>query len=328
MSQPSRSPLALVGCALLGACSSEPETVPLSAMEQRDIEATATSERNLGKIENKATLFRVLEQNLRQWRKLSVDTSSDRDLRDSYEEALTRLVYNNFDTILLELTDGNPHNRPAAAAALGFSKIKAPDEPGGDPEKPQVHFAAIPALVAALEEGDDRLTCDALLGLALLRVKDPSIPMDLLLEMVATHHDPDVRANSALVLARLLDPQTGSSALSMLYAGLEDPEPKVRLHVVLAIGALQDPTAYGRLVDIYSNDESPLIRSSAAFALGKLGEFKAIPRLVDGLTSKHAVIRDTCHFALLMIAGEDLGTGPHEWMTWYNAQTGLIADPG
>ena len=163
---PSLPALAPLVALLAGCLGSEPKLEPLS---QQEIELLATLRRrdpDAGRIEDKGTLFMSLDQNMRKWRELAARNElGDADQRTSLEYVITGEVYFNFDVILAEFERGSdPEHRTIAAAALGFSRIPAPDEPGGEPDFPVVHPRAVEPLLSCLDSGNDELVMNALLG--------------------------------------------------------------------------------------------------------------------------------------------------------------------
>ena len=316
MKLPPPSLLALVVVCLFFGCrtTDSVETVPVSPEESALLANQSTEKPVLGKIQSREFLFTTLDQNLRSWRTL---TSSGDLLKrfqiESLEEAMTRHVYLNFDTILAELDGGDPEYRRIAAASLGFSVIPAPDEPGGDPKFSQVHERAVQPLIQTLDEGDDALTQNALLALS--RIASPVTPIELVLEILLTHHDENVRANAALALVKVLQPHHADVALSTLYAALQDESAKVRLHTVSALGTLHQAKSVDQVLGVFTSDDSPLVRANAARVLGQLGQEEAIPFLISGL--KLASIRNECRRSLIRITGKDLGPDPDPWRRQY-----------
>jgi len=288
---------------------------PLTPEERERAETLAKAQENMGRIDDPTLLFLTLDQNLRTWRELSVKGRERERLQlSSMEIALSRLVYNNFDTLLAAVKDGgDPEHRTIAAAGLGFARFP----PGTDPPGPPVDERALEPLVALLEEPDDALIQNALMSLA--RLASPRTPVPLLLEMTLSHHNANVRSNAALALSHILTPEHRDLA-STLYAALEDPEPKVRLHTVTALGRLGDPGAVGRLIGLLDDDPTPLVKANAARILGDFRDQSAVPYLAEGLTNDEAVVRVQCWESLKAISGEDLGTRPDAWLRWYQDQ--------
>ena len=205
---PTLRPLVVALLSGLSACSAtSPSEAPRenTAEEEDRLKILRDADTNMGPMEDTATLFITLDQNLRSWRELSASGVREDQLKlESLEQAMTRLVYLNFDAILAALDGDDPEYRVTAAAALGFSWIPAPDEPGGDPEFPVVHPRAVGPLVDSLDEGDDALTQNALLSLA--RIGSPETPHAIVLEILVAHHNPQVRSNAGFALIRLLTP--------------------------------------------------------------------------------------------------------------------------
>jgi hypothetical protein len=309
--------LAALASGWLAACSGGPETVqePLTAEDLAE-RAAPREPPLLGRVEGREFLFTNLDQNLRSWRVLSSSgqVTKQYQLR-SLEDALTQHVYLNFDTILNELQDGDPQFRPIAAAALGFSVIPAPEEPGGDPAYPQVHERAVQPLVNVIQEGDDVLTQNALLALAC--IASPVTPIDLIKELALTHHEEDVRSNAALVLAKVLQPHHRDQVLTALYAALGDESAKVRLHVVSALGAVREHASGGQLIGVVTTDDSTLVRANAVRVLGDLGVEESIPLLISGLQSPS--LRNECRRSLTRITEEDFGDNVDRWRNWYQS---------
>jgi HEAT repeat protein len=299
-------------------CCSSPETAPLTPAEQQDLSWIHRLDPNRGKIAERGTLFTSLDQNLRTWRKLTTSTEvGDVAQRNSIEQALTRQAYINFDTILDELEHGtDPEHKTVAAAALGFARIPAPDEPGGSQDFPALHPRAVAPLLATLESGNDQLVMNALLSLS--RIGDPATPRDLLIELMITHHNEDVRANATLVLAAIVTPADDSLVGPSLFAALSDPSHKVRLHSVKALGRIGDRNAQPALLNLLKNDPMPLVQACAAMEIGFIGNLSAVPSLIDGLVNGNDLVVYECQSSLLKLTGESKRRTSAEWHVWWN----------
>ncbi len=307
----------LLAPALVVRCTSTPELQPLSAKERAEIDALRRHDPRDGIVTDKGTLFVSLDQNLRKWRELCARTDvSDMDQRRSLEVVLTTQVYWNFDTILGELEHGtDPDHKVTAAAAIGWSRIPAPDEPGGDAEFPAVHRRAVPPLLVVIGSGQDELVVNALLSLA--RLRDPATPRDLLVELMVKHHHADVRGNAAYALSELAAPVDGV-LLPSLFSSLSDPSPEVRLHVLKALGRIGDKAAVAAMVERLQRDDTPLVRACAAMELGKLGDWSTVSPLIDGLNSDAPLLAFQCHHALVRLTGQQDLKGYTAWREWWN----------
>lgn len=303
---------------LVAACQTEPPLEPLPPREMEQLEALRRYDPKTGHVKDKGTLFVSLDQNLRKWRELGTRTEiADIDQRTSLEVVLTRQVYYNFDTILNELEHGtDPEHRVTAAAAIGFSKIPAPDERGGDPAFPTVHGRALQPLLAVIESGQDELVVNALLSLG--RIASPETPRDLLIELMVKHHHSDVRANAALALAQVAQPADAPLLMAPLFSSLGDPNPMVRLHAVKALGRIGDRTAHGPLIDRLRRDDTPLVQACAALELGKIGDWGTINYLIDGLQSEAPLVAFQCHQALVRLTRRTDLKGYGAWREWWS----------
>lgn len=303
---------------LAAACASnEPAIEPIPRKEIEQLEALRRHDPKAGYLDDKGTLFVALDQNLRKWRELGARTDLvDVDQKHSLEIVLTQQVYYNFDTILNELALGtDPDHKVTAAAAIGFSRIPAPDEPGGDPEFPALHPRAVQPLLAVIETGHDELVINALLSLG--RIAAPETPRALVIELMLKHHHADVRANAALALAQMARPADAPLLLGPLFAALGDAHPTVRLHAVRALGSLGDRTALGPLVDRLRNDPTPLVRACAAMELGRLGDWGTVGYLIDALDSEAPLLAFQCHQALVRLTNRRDLHGTREWREWW-----------
>jgi hypothetical protein len=309
--------LSLLLPALALDCTTTPELTPLNAKERAEIEALRRHDARDGIVTDKGTLFVSLDQNLRKWRELCARTDvSDMDQRRSLEVILTTQVYWNFDTILGELAHGtDPDHKVTAAAAIGWSRIPAPDEPGGDPAFPAVHPRAVAPLLAVIGSGQDELVINALLSLA--RLHDPGTPRELLVELMVKHHHADVRSNAAYALSELVAPADGA-LLPSLFSSLSDPSPTVRLHVLKALGRIGDKAAVAAMVERLQRDDTPLVQACAAMELGKLGDWSTVGPLIEGLNSDATLLAFQCHHALVRLTGQQELKGYPAWREWWN----------
>ena len=308
--------VAAVAAVALAGCQG-PDTVPLTPKEQQEHAWLKKSDPNAGKIAERGTLFMSLDQNLRTWRRLTTSTEvGDISQRDSIEQALTRQVYINFDAILDELEHGrDPEHKIVAAAALGFSRIPAPDEPGGNPNYPVLHSRAVAPLLAALDSGNDQIVMNSLLSIG--RIASPETPRDVLIELMVTHHAEDVRANAALALAAIVTEADAPLVVGPLYSALSDPSHKVRLHAIKALVRVHDPNTQPALLNILRKDPMPLVQACAAMELGRIGNWDAIDALIEGLHVNHYLLFFECQRSLMRLTGESKKDYV-EWRAWWD----------
>lgn len=310
-----RTILALVAVACLfglaGCVSTEAklDPIPLSDSEieflKKMEEADASSVKK-----DTPELFFHLNQMLKSWRDSSVVKSSDKHRRiyTSIGAMLTRWVYLNFDKILDELDNGPHPNRVTAATALGFSRIPENDR------WPQVYQRAIPALLRALESGDDDITANALLGLKIL--DEPGIPLDPILPLMTQHHNPLVRSNAALCVATVAMEDQSDLIMPYLLPALRDDEPKVRIHAINIAMNLRSRSTVVPIMELLE-DRYELIQANAARALGELGDPSVCGALISKVKHPKEIVRFSALESLQKLSGEDFGDDVADWTEWW-----------
>jgi len=152
-----------------------------------------------------------------------------------------------------ELETGPVRNRMVAAMALGFSN---------NPE-------ALSVLLAALEDVDDRVEINALIGLSVLASKDT--PLSLLTYRMREHDNPQARAMaSSAVVYCVAAGATCEDVKSTARLGLIDSEPVVRTRSSLILAELQDSDSVESIAALLY-DEIPLVRRAARQSITQLG---------------------------------------------------------
>lgn len=97
--------------------------------------------------------------------------------------------------------------------------------------------------------------------------------------------DPDfeVRCQAALAVF-YVDPDGG---MDLLLPALNDPEWGVRVEICGLLHDIADSRAVEPLVQIMKADPVPMVRNTAAYALGGVGDPAAIPALIETLENDH-----------------------------------------
>lgn len=301
--------LLLVGCV---AVQEERELIPLTDEEIAFLQKL-DDPKNASVIVDVPILFFRLNNLLEEWQTATINKDSwkDKKIQSDLGGILTRYVYLNFDKILNELEYGPQPNRVTAAAALGFCRIPETKD------FPQVYPLAIQALLRCLDSGDDSITQNALLGLALLAVEDT--PIETILPLMTQHHNPEVRSNAALCLSTITSPKDNDAVMPYVLPALRDDDPKVRCHAILVLENLEDRSAGAALIDLL-DDKYEIIRVNAARALGNLGDMDACPKLIENLEHVKESVRFYCHQALLKLTQENFGTDKEAWTEWLAEQ--------
>ena len=257
-------------------------------------------------------------------------------LEGKWEEVAT-LGENAVEALLEAVEDRDPEVRRGAAWALGV--IRNPrvvdalvsllgDEDGsvrsgaawalgviGDPR-------AVPSLVRSLEDGNAEVRRKA--AWALGEIGDEGA-VDALVR-VLEDEDQDVRRVSLLVLEKLGWKPTeeeevrrliaerewdrlagmGDVAVESLIEALSAGDSETRMKAAWALGEIGDPRALEPLAAALADSE-PRVREKAAIALGKLGESKAVEDLLRHLDDEDESVREAVSRSL-----RELGWEPEE----------------
>lgn len=246
------------------------------------------------------------DSKLRAWLRLRLTGRGDTDFSQlrALQIDMRRTSKERMEELIEELEFGVPRNRSVAAAALGFSeseKAKAP-------------------LLAVLADDDDDVVSNALLGLGLLGFDDT--PVGQITYLLRRHESSAVRSNAAfalhcLALAGLRDDEITRSCKD----GLVDPEAGVRAQSAAVLGIVADVYAIDALAPLLG-DDTPLVVSSAAAALGRIGrdhleEKGNVARLmVAALERAKKAERAPLIHELTRLRDADLGDETEPWKEW------------
>src|SRR5712691_7802693 len=100
------------------------------------------------------------------------------------------------------------------------------------------------------------------------------------------------------IAARVLGNHGGSESYSLFVGMLKDARADFRETGARGLGELQDSRAITPLVDALSGDASPVVRMTAAWALGEIEEKTAIDALARALGDRAPEVRRTAAWAL------------------------------
>ncbi len=299
--------LIVSGCA--STADDPPEGIPLTKDEIEFLKKLDNPD-NFSVKEDVPSLFFRLNQLHKQWELAARSRESKKriQLSNSFKGMLTRIVYVNFDKIIDQLENGSQPNRVIAAYALGFSRIPENEK------YPQIHQKAMPALLSALESGDDNIIENALHSLKLL--ENPSTPLDNILPLMTQHHNPEVRSNAALCISAVVSPDQADLVTPYILPALKDDDPKVRIHTINIALNLKNPSATAPLMELMS-DPNNNIRANAARALGVLGDISSCGVLITNLSHPSLFVRKHCLESLIKLTGENFGEDKRTWDEWW-----------
>ncbi len=146
------------------------------------------------------------------------------------------------------------------------------------------HKRAVKGLLAAFEDDDISLTWEASKSLGLIGAKRSVRP---LIATLFESQTVDRRAAAAYALGFVGDKRAVEPLLRVLLNRKE--ETKVRGYATEALAQLGDNLAIEPLIDCLS-DESPEVRFWSAYALGQLGDVRALAALKEVKATDHVVL--------------------------------------
>ena len=186
---------------------------------------------------------------------------------------------------LVGVLQGEPLVRVRAAAAFALGNLGK-----GDASE-----AVVKALVTAADDKDVNVRFEAISALA--RLGPPGVTATFI--KAVRDHDEDVRIEAIDALAALADP----AARAVLEERLqEDLKPGVRGHAAIALGNLKGPESVPLLLVRLGRERHPEALAAACWALGALGDARAVEPLKALLTHKEAVVRQQATDALALLA--------------------------
>ncbi len=290
---------ALLGLACLAGCQS---TDPLGQLEPVDPSELEIQEEPI----TTGFLVTDLGNRIEGWNRAKLEARGQRDylLADSRRQDVKRLVVKHFDELLHEFEVGPPNTRTVVASALGFS------------ESPR----ALGPLMLALDDTDELVIGNALLGLAMLG--QPDTPLDRVCFLLRESGDPYNRNNAAFCLQRLVDAGAeGDCVLPSARAGIEDRQAGVRLSCAWVLGRLSDGESLDGLGALLGDVEAR-VAQSAAHSIRRIGQTNdehkgaAARLLLAAHGRREGALRDVLRLELARLRGADLGNEMSEWRRW------------
>jgi HEAT repeat protein len=157
--------------------------------------------------------------------------------------------------------------------------------------------AGVPVLVESLEDKDPKIR---MFAAQMLRYSD-DISVAPYLETLLDDGHASVRAAAAETLGRL----GAVEPVPALIAALEDKNEDVRCQAARALGHLRDERAVLPLSGMLYKDVSPPARQAAAFALGEIGNMRALTILKAAVDDPDPNVRATASSAVKRVKKVD-----------------------
>ena len=121
-----------------------------------------------------------------------------------------------------------------------------------------------------------------------------------------------VRANARWALEKI-----GKPSVDALVPLLNSGSPMERESAAMALGRIQDARAIPALRTALKEDQTVWVRVSAAWALGELRDRDSMDMLIAASHEKNGLVRASSLCAMRKIAGRDLGEDPVAWERWH-----------
>jgi HEAT repeat protein len=177
---------------------------------------------------------------------------------------------------------------------------------------------AVDALIEALrdEDSDVRIRVAEALG----EIGDARA-VEALIEALKDE-DSYVRKNSIDVLVEIAKKDLG--VVDKLINALKDEDSNVRENVAWALGEIGDSRAVEALIEALKDEDSD-VRESVAWALGAIGDARAVDSLIKTLKDDDNFVRESARKALvkiLKILGVDFEYDYEKWERWWKENEG------
>ncbi len=259
--------------------------------------------------QNTGFILAELDGSMKQWSGLAALGDKDKDGHKAraIEEELRHRSRKNFFLLTKELESGPVRNRMISAMALGFSN--APE--------------ALPALLSALEDPDERVEINALTALSQLASKDT--PLGLLAVRMTDHKNTKARAMASSAIIHCLRAKAvGENLEGTARLGLIDDEPLVRTNCALILAELRDSDSIESLERLLY-DETPIVRRAARGSITFLGmnedrvrgkAARALASSLDNAESNSDEANIILH--LQKLSSINHGKEASDWLEWAN----------
>ncbi len=94
-----------------------------------------------------------------------------------------------------------------------------------------------------------------------------------------------------------------NAEIETLLRALDDPLPVIRTAAAQELGKNKVKQAVDKLIQLLEKDQNPLVRDNVAFALGEIGDNRAVPHLIKALKDSDEWVRKSAAKALSFLDG-------------------------
>lgn len=172
--------------------------------------------------------------------------------------------------------------------------------------------ARLPFLRRAVRHPNREVRIQAIIMLGLLKDASPETE-EVLCDAVLLDRDPDVRASAAKDFVVL---KSRKAVDTLIRSLAEDPYEAARSNAAWALGSVGDRRAVDSLREA-TQDEDTMVRLRAVSALLKIKPKSAVPELIDRLEDSSPMVRDRALEALRAITRKNLGKDAERWREAY-----------
>jgi hypothetical protein len=213
---------------------------------------------------------------------------------------LRKLTVEAGDVLIRVLAEKNQEAQGYAAFALGFSSNRA----------------AIAPLVQASDSPEESVRGNAIAALGQLGF--PDAPLEPFRKLMKDPL-PEIRQAALFGLSWMVDPKNDLGMLGDVHACLNDPDVHVRAEALIVLRKTRRKESVTPILAGPVKDTEPMVRASAAIALGAMGRDaqEATPFLVEMLKDEHHRVVEGAWAALNKIHDKDLDRSYSTWRDWY-----------
>lgn len=122
------------------------------------------------------------------------------------------------------------------------------------------------------------------------------------------------------LIRALADVMAEAWGIKAIIPMTDDADVTARADVVNLLGDFGDPVVVPDLIDVLETDYSYIVRWQAAWALGRIGDQRAVSHLIDSLTDEARDVRWFAAWSLREITGQTFGPDHAAWAGWWAEQ--------
>lgn len=119
-----------------------------------------------------------------------------------------------------------------------------------------------------------------------------------LLQQALEEVDYRIRLGVAISFSRM----DYATAKPLIVKGLQSEDPLVRTHALKVVGENEDKSLVTQVTEVVGRERDRYVKSQALWTLGKIGDVKTIPQMMDLLTEEREEVRHSAAEALVLMS--------------------------